>query len=67
MSPLSITIIQTDIYWEDKDSNLQMLEKKIAAIKDKTMLILLPEMFSTGFSMQPKSLLKRWMVKLSHG
>ena len=31
-----------------------MLEKKISSIEDKTEIVILPEMFSTGFSMQPE-------------
>ena len=50
---LTITIIQTDLYWEDKKRNLGMLEEKIGSIQEKTEVVLLPEMFSTGFSMNP--------------
>src|SRR5687768_2058755 len=52
--PLTITIIQTNLHWEDKSANLQMLEQKINSIKDKTEIVVLPEMFSTGFSMKPE-------------
>lgn len=53
MSTLSITTIQTNLHWEDKKANLQMLEEKINSINEKTEIVVLPEMFSTGFSMQP--------------
>jgi omega-amidase len=53
MSQLTITTIQTDLVWENKQANLQILEKKIKSIKEHTEVIVLPEMFSTGFSMQP--------------
>ncbi|MGI8951237.1 MAG: amidohydrolase [Chitinophagaceae bacterium] len=56
MSLLTVTIIQTNLSWEDKQANLQMLEEKINSIKEKTELIILPEMFSTGFSMRPEQL-----------
>lgn len=56
MSTLTVTLIQTSIHWEDKAANLAMLEKKIASITEKTNLVILPEMFSTGFSMQPEML-----------
>ncbi|HTB52761.1 MAG TPA: amidohydrolase [Ferruginibacter sp.] len=56
MSSLTITTIQTNIYWEDKTANLQMLKEKIDAIEEKKEIIILPEMFSTGFSMQPQLL-----------
>ena len=54
MSALTITLIQTNLYWENKEANLAMLKEKIMAIEEKTEIIILPEMFSTGFSMQPE-------------
>lgn len=53
---LTITLIQTELHWENKSANLSMLEEKIRAIKEPTQLVILPEMFSTGFSMQPAKL-----------
>ncbi len=53
MSPLTVTLIQTNLQWEDKGANLSMLQKKISAIKEKTEVVVLPEMFTTGFSMRP--------------
>ncbi len=54
MSTLAITTIQTNLFWEDKVANLQMLQQKIESINEKTELVILPEMFSTGFTMQPQ-------------
>lgn len=51
MSPLTVTTIQTVLHWEDKAANLQMLEEKIEGIGQPTHVVVLPEMFSTGFSM----------------
>lgn len=56
MSTLTITTIQTSLYWEDKAANLQMLEQKISQLQQKTEVVILPEMFSTGFSMKPELL-----------
>jgi predicted amidohydrolase len=53
---LTVTIVQTDLHWEDKGQNLRMLEQKIDSIKERTEIVLLPEMFSTGFSMNPAGL-----------
>jgi omega-amidase len=53
MSTLTITTIQSNLFWEDKAANLQTFEQKIKNITDKTEIVVLPEMFSTGFSMQP--------------
>ena len=54
MSTLTITTIQTNLTWENKVANLQLLEKKINELEEKTEIVILPEMFSTGFSMQPQ-------------
>jgi omega-amidase len=55
MSTLSITTIQTHLFWEDKAANLHMLEQKINSIQGGEVVVL-PEMFSTGFSMRPEAL-----------
>ncbi len=55
MYDLSVTLIQTDLYWENPTANLANLEEKIAQISTQTDLIILPEMFNTGFSMNAKS------------
>ncbi len=54
MSSLTLTLIQTQLHWEDKEANLAMLEQKIKAIQKKIEVVILPEMFSTGFSMKPE-------------
>lgn len=51
MKDLRVALIQTDLYWEDIPANLQMLGEKISSIKDDVDMIILPETFSTGFSM----------------
>lgn len=53
MSSLSISTIQANLTWENKAANLEMFAEKIAAIEEPTELVILPEMFSTGFSMNP--------------
>ena len=53
---LQTTIIQTNLDWEDIDKNLENLSQKIDDINLSTDLIVLPEMFSTGFSMKSKQL-----------
>lgn len=51
---LTFSLIQTHLFWEDKEANLAMLEEKILSIKSPTQVVVLPEMFSTGFSMRPQ-------------
>lgn len=53
---MKITIIQTNLVWENKTENLSLLRDKISNLNEDTDLIVLPEMFSTGFSMNAKSL-----------
>jgi predicted amidohydrolase len=56
MSQLLVTLVQANLHWEDKHANLHLLEQQIQAIGQPTQLVVLPEMFSTGFSMQPGKL-----------
>ena len=51
MQDLKITLVQTDLVWEDKKSNLDRLSEKLNPLKGKQDIIVLPEMFSTGFTM----------------
>ena len=71
MHNLTITTIQTDLYWEDSAANLQMLEEKIMPLQG-SQIVVLPEMFATGFSMRPELFAEtmegpsvRWMRGLS--
>ncbi|MEO7835384.1 MAG: nitrilase-related carbon-nitrogen hydrolase, partial [Ginsengibacter sp.] len=72
MSSLTISLIQTNLFWEDKKANLEMLGEKIESIKEKTEIVILPEMFTTGFSMKPEILSEKmdgetvqWMKKIT--
>jgi omega-amidase len=56
MSDLKITLIQSDLCWENKEENFSMFSQKIKNITEPTDIIVLPEMFTTGFSMKPKQL-----------
>jgi omega-amidase len=53
MEDIRITYIQSSLHWEDPDANLKMLGAKIGEAPE-TDLLILPEMFSTGFSMKPE-------------
>jgi omega-amidase len=58
MTPLfNIATIQTHLTWENKATNMDMFDEHIYSIKnEKVDLIVLPEMFTTGFSMNPSTL-----------
>jgi omega-amidase len=53
---LTVSWIQTPLYWEDPDANLAMFSLKLERISGKPDVIILPEMFSTGFSMHAEKL-----------
>lgn len=72
VNDIKIAIIQTSLFWEDVDKNLEIFTKKISNIKNKADLVVLPEMFSTGFSMNSKKLAEEingktvnWLIKTS--
>lgn len=72
MQDLKITLIQSDIHWHNIEANLMMFEEKISQISDPTDLILLPEMFNTGFTMSVEQMSEtmddrtfQWMKRLS--
>jgi omega-amidase len=54
MNAINVTTIQTNLYWQDIDKNLAHFDEKVNAIKEHTDIIVLPEMFTTGFTMNPK-------------
>ena len=51
MNKLRISLLQTDICWENKEYNLRRLHEKLEKLSGTTEIVVLPEMFSTGFSM----------------
>jgi predicted amidohydrolase len=53
---LTISLIQSDIYWEDKSRNLAQCEAALKHLSGKTDLAVFPEMFTTGFSMNVEAL-----------
>lgn len=53
---MRITYIQTSLHWEQPEANRRQLAEKMATVYGRTDLIVLPEMFSTGFSMRAEAL-----------
>ncbi|MAL59504.1 MAG: amidohydrolase [Flavobacteriaceae bacterium] len=69
MNNLKVTIIQSHLHWENPEANRAMFSEKIASIPEPTDLILLPEMFTTGFTMNASPLAEamqgptlQWMI-----
>jgi len=72
MATLTITTIQSRLFWENPVDNLRMFEEKLSSIPSNTEVVILPEMFSTGFSMNPSQLSESmdgqtvsWMKEMS--
>lgn len=72
LQDLNVTLVQTNLHWEDATANMAMLEEKIFGILAPTDLIILPEMFTTGFSMNPAKVAEpmnlyttRWMKQIA--
>lgn len=68
MQKLKVHYIQSDLHWQSVEANLASFEEAIWRIEGGSDLIILPEMFSTGFSMDAKALAEpmnsktfRWM------
>lgn len=55
MSPINVTLVQADLVWHDPEANRQRLQERLAALAGRTDLVVLPEMFTTGFTMEAKS------------
>jgi len=53
---LKVTFVQSPLHWEDVDENLSQFSKKLDDITNQTDVVVLPEMFNTGFSMESKKL-----------
>lgn len=51
---MKVALIQSSLVWENPKSNRKHFEEKINSISESVHLIVLPEMFTTGFTMNPK-------------
>jgi omega-amidase len=70
MDNLRVSIIQSSLHWEDADANLKMFSKKVDELSPDTDLIVLPEMFTTGFAVEREHVAEehggkglQWMLK----
>jgi omega-amidase len=69
---MNISLIQPDTVWENKTANFRKLELLLTPLFNQTDIVVLPEMFSTGFSMNPEILGEspgeetfRWMKNMA--
>lgn len=56
MKELNIALVQSGITWHDREANLERFGEIVLSISERTDLVVLPEMFTTGFTMEPSSL-----------
>ena len=68
MQNLNITLLQTELDWENAEANRRRFDNMLQRLDVDTDLIVLPEMFSTGFSMQAQEMsgeTVQWLRRLS--
>lgn len=73
MQDLRITLVQADLIWHQPEANRTQFEDIFADLEGKTDLIVLPEMFTTGFTMTPEALAEpedgetvQWLKQQAH-
>jgi len=69
---MKVALVQTSLFWEDKNKNLQHFTSIIESQKEPIDVFVLPEMFTTGFSMNSSQLSEKlgdsttqWMIHLA--
>lgn len=69
---MKISLIQTSLVWENQQANRDNFEKLINSIEGETDIIIMPEMFSTGFTMNPENVAEdmdgdtvQWMKEMA--
>lgn len=69
---LKAALLQADLHWEERDLNIQKFEEQMNGVSMEVDLIVLPEMFTTGFSMNAANLAEpaqgktfEWMQKIA--
>jgi predicted amidohydrolase len=67
---IKLALIQTDLVWENTQDNLDNFDTLLRDVKDDTDIIILPEVFSTGFALDPSNFEKpvgeqafKWLKK----
>ena len=67
-----IALLQTNLIWENPAENLRLIELELANLNELVDLIVLPEMFTSGFTMNPKAVAETmkgetiiWMQKIA--
>lgn len=73
MEPLRIAALQLDLIWHDPEANRRKITRMLKEFQVSADIILLPEMFTTGFTMKPNEVWEEpegptvdWMMNLAH-
>lgn len=74
MSSLRLALLQTDIVWHNPEANRKYLDHQLELLKGQVDIVVLPEMFTTGFTMEPKEVAEdeggstvEWMLNWAFG
>lgn len=69
---MKIALVQTALFWENPEENRKYIEQEILSISNDVELVVLPEMFTSGFTMNPKAVAETmngetiaWLKQLS--
>ena len=67
LTELRVSLVQTDLVWHDPAANLKQLASTLAPLAEETDLIVLPEMFTSGFTTHPETvadghIATRWLI-----
>lgn len=69
---MKVSILQTKLIWEDIEANFSSIEEQLSKVPANTEIVVLPEMFTTGFSMKPEELAEgypgktvEWMQRMA--
>jgi predicted amidohydrolase len=72
MQDLTLALVQADLYWHNPEANRGMLEEMIWSMEERADVIILPEMFTTGFTMEADSFAEpmnlhtfKWMKQMA--
>ena len=60
---MKVSILQTKLIWEDIEANFSSIEEQLSKVPADTEIVVLPEMFTTGFSMKPEEFAERYPGK----
>lgn len=69
---MRVCLVQTDIFWEKKEANMASIEEQLTELDSSVDWVILPEMFTTGFSVATDKLAEhletntfRWMKQMA--